>query len=325
MAYIQVAIGLVLLLVAGDYLVRGAVSIAARAGVSKLVIGLTIVAFGTSAPEMVVGIDAVLSGSPTLALGNVVGSNIANVLLVVGLPALIVPMACDAPKLGRNLIIMLVASVLFIGLAHSGSIDWRQGTVLLVFLFLFLLYSGMCAKTAPADAGPCSDFDEIPDEPDSYGLASIMVIGGLVGISFGADFLVQGSVTIARTYGIAEDVIGLTLVALGTSLPELATALMAAIRKHCDVAVGNVIGSNLFNILAIMGTSSLFGTIPVPDNFLEVDLWVMLGSSMLLIPFCRLRSKVGRLSGLLMLTMYGSYLYYLAIFTSRAAGIELQP
>jgi len=319
MAYIQVVAGLVLLVFAGDFLVRGAVSLAQRAGISTLIIGLTVVAFGTSAPELVVGIDAVLTGAPTLALGNVVGSNIANVLLVVGLPALIAPMTCTAPRLGRNLMIMLVATALFIGLAHSGSMGHQEGIILLAFLALFLTYSGLRAKTATCGGAVCDEESDIPDTPDSYMLAGALVVGGLLGLGIGADLLVKGAVKIAVSYGVSEAVIGLTLVALGTSLPELVTALVAAVRGHCDVAVGNVIGSNIFNLLGIMGVTSMVGNVPVPESFLQVDLWVMLVSSMLLIPFCTMRSRVGKGAGATMIALYIGYIVYLAHNAESAA------
>lgn len=319
MAYLQVIAGLVLLVFAGDYLVRGAVSLAQRAGISKLIIGLTVVAFGTSAPELVVGIDAVLKGSPTLALGNVVGSNIANILLVVGLPAMIAPMSCDAPRLGRNLLIMLVATALFIGLAHNGSFGFQEGAILFVSLVLFLVYSGMRAKHVPCALEQQEEFDEIQETPDSYKLATLMLLGGLIGLGVGADWLVIGAQEIARDFGVSEAVIGLTLVALGTSLPELVTAMVAAVRGHCDVAVGNVIGSNIFNLLGIMGITAMVGRVPVPNSFLEVDLWVMLAASMLLIPFCKLRSRIGKVSGIALVGMYIGYMVYLAHSDESAA------
>ncbi len=324
MAYIQVVAGLVLLVFAGDFLVRGAVSLAQRAGISKLIIGLTVVAFGTSAPELVVGVDAVLKGAPTLALGNVVGSNIANVLLVVGLPAIIAPMTCDAPRLGRNLVIMLVVTVLFIGLAFKGTLGADEGVVLLSFLALFLIYSGMRAKTIPATEQSMCSADDILEVPDSYALSAVLVIGGLIGLGIGADLLVVGAVDIAMSYGVSEAVIGLTLVALGTSLPELVTALVAAVRGHCDVAVGNVIGSNLFNLLGIMGITTIVGNVPVPDSFLEVDLWVMLASAMLLIPFCTMRSKVGKLAGVAMVGLYVGYIFYLSNSEGSAAAMGME-
>ncbi|WP_020399902.1 calcium/sodium antiporter [Kordiimonas gwangyangensis] len=324
MAYLQVVAGIVLLVVAGDFLVRGSVSLAMRAGISKLVIGLTIVAFGTSAPEMLVGVDAVLQGAPTLAIGNVVGSNIANALLVVGVPALLAPVACCAPKVGRNLAMMLIATALFIALSMDGKFAYMEGAILLVGLALFLGYSVMARKACPVEAAAqMAEMEELDRKPDGYGVALLCLFGGLAGLAIGADLLVIGSVQIATEFGIPEAVIGLTLVALGTSLPELVTCVMAAIRGHSDVAIGNVIGSNIFNILAIMGVAPLFGTIPVPETFLEVDLWVMLGSSLLLIPFVKIRKQVGRLGGIMMVALYIGYLVYLAHSTESAAVMGL--
>lgn len=319
MAYLEVVAGIVLLVVAGDFLVRGAVSLAQKAGVSTLVIGLTIVAFGTSAPELVVGVDAVLKGSPTLALGNVVGSNIANSLLVVGLPAIIAPMTCDAPRLGRNLMMMLGATLVFMWFAQSGSFSSSNGLVLLALLGMFLAYSAMRAKKCPTELEGLEEIEELEEHPIPYRKSWAMVVGGLFGLAIGADLLVVGSIELARAFGVSEALIGLTLIALGTSLPELVTAMVAAIRGHCDVAVGNVVGSNIFNILAIMGVATQFGTIPVPDSFLSVDLWVMLGASLLLIPFTKLRSQLGKFSGIVMVTLYVGYMFHLAHSADSAA------
>lgn len=319
MAYIEVVTGIVLLVVAGDFLVRGAVSLAHKAGISTLIIGLTIVAFGTSAPELVVGIDAVLKGSPTLALGNIVGSNIANSLLVIGLPAIIAPMTCDAPRIGRNLMMMVGATLIFIWFAYSGVFGFQQGLVLLVLLGLFLTYSGMRAKKCPSELEGLEEIEDVAEHPIPYRKSWAMVIGGLIGLAFGADLLVLGSIELARTFGVSEALIGLTLIALGTSLPELVTAMVAAIRGHCDVAVGNVVGSNIFNLLGIMGVSSMVGDIPVPDSFLEVDLWVMLASALLIIPFVRLRSSTGKMSGVALVGLYVGYMLYLANSAESAA------
>lgn len=319
MAYLEVVAGIVLLVVAGDFLVRGSVSLAQKAGVSTLIIGLTIVAFGTSAPELVVGIDAVLKDSPTLALGNVVGSNIANSLLVVGLPAIIAPMTCNAPRLGRNLLMMIAATLIFIWMAHTGTFTYIQGFIFLGLLALFLIYSGMRAKKCPTELEGLDEIEDIKEHPISYKRSIIMVLGGLVGLAVGADLLVVGSIELARAFGVSEALIGLTLIALGTSLPELVTAMVAAIRGHCDVAVGNVIGSNIFNILAIMGVSTMFGDIPVPDSFLKMDLWVMLGASLLLIPFTKLRAQGGKVSGLVMVALYVGYMVHLANSAESAA------
>lgn len=323
MAYLEVVAGIVLLVVAGDFLVRGAVSLAHRAGVSTLIIGLTIVAFGTSAPELVVGIDAVLKGSPTLALGNVVGSNIANSLLVVGLPALVAPMACSAPRLGRNMVMMLCASVVFIIFAQSGALNWGHGLVLLALLSAFLTYSGKRAQRCPQELDGIDEIEEIQEHPIPYRKSWTMVIGGLLGLAIGADLLVEGSIELARAFGVSEALIGLTLIALGTSLPELVTGMVAAVRGHCDVAVGNVIGSNIFNLLGIAGVSSLVGDIPVPESFLNFDLWVMLGSALLLVPFIRLRSQVGKFAGAILASLYVGYIVYLANSAESAAVMGL--
>lgn len=314
MAYFEVLAGLVILVIAGDFLVRGAVALAKHMGISTFVIGLTIVAFGTSAPELVVAIDAVLIGSPALAIGNVVGSNIANVLLVIGIPALIYPINCAGPRLTKNLMIMLAATLLFIfmGMATQGVFSTAQGIIFLAFLTLFLVYSALRAKAHPEQIVPVDEFDGIPLKEAGYGLSFTMIIGGMVGLVYGAEMLVDGAVVVAREWGINEEVIGLTLVAIGTSLPELVTALMAAIRRHHDVAVGNVIGSNLFNLLAVIGAATLFGDIPVPESFMKVDLWVMLAASIALLPYCHFKQNIGRFSGIGFLVAYGIYMVYLA-------------
>lgn len=316
MAYIQVVGGLVLLVVAGDFLVRGAVSMAGRLGIPQLAIAATVVAFGTSAPELVVGVDAVLSGVPTLALGNVVGSNIANVLIVVGLPALIYPMTCTAPRLTRNMVIMLAATSVFIYMAFQGAFERQDGILLVIGLISFLAYSTLRGRT-PGQTNCAEeammDFDMVGVEKEEpVWLSTVFVLFGLFGLGFGAHFLIEGSVVVAREWGVSEAVIGLTLVALGTSLPELVTAMVAAFRNHCDVAVGNVIGSNIFNLLGIIGISSLVGDIPVPTAFLELDLWVMFGASLALLPFAIFKARIGRIVGFIFLISYVTYIYMLA-------------
>lgn len=312
MAYFQVLGGLVLLVFAADFLVRGSVSLAQRLNVHSLVIGLTVVAFGTSAPELLVGIDAVLTDAPTLALGNVVGSNIANVWLVLGVPAVIAPMACNAPKFTRNMLIMLAATGAFIALAYTGAFEWWSGVILLVLLAGFIRYTGRRTESAIDYEMVLAEIEGVPDEPDSKNVAIALIAGGIIGLVVGAHILVQGSVEIARDMGVSEALIGLTLVAIGTSLPELVTAIVAALRGHCDVAFGNVIGSNIFNLLGIIGVSSLIGTIPVPDFFLEIDLWVMALASLSLLPFALMRRHIGRKSGIAFCLTYVSYIVWLA-------------
>lgn len=311
-AFFQLLGGLVLLIYAGDSLVRGAVSLSRRLNIPPMIVGLTVVAFGTSAPELVVGIDAVLTGSPTLALGNVVGSNIANIWLVVGLPALIAPMICHAEKCRRIMFTMLAVTVLFIALAFSGEFNIYTSMILLGALAVFLYFS-TTGKTKDGTYEEILDeIDGLPVRPDPFRLCAVLILAGIVGLSIGAHFFVMGAVELAFMLGVPEAVIGLTLVALGTSIPELVTAIAASIRRQCDVAIGNILGSNIFNLLAIIGISSLFGDIPVPKGFLEFDLWIMLLAALTFLPFAFFGKNVGRFSGLMFCGAYVLYIIFLA-------------
>ena len=310
-----VVVGLGVLLLAGDALVRGAVNLSLRLGVPALIVGLTVVAFGTSAPELLVSVKAVLAGVPALALGNVVGSNTANVLLVLGVPALIaaVPVARD---LLRDYLGMMAATALFVGLAVLGPIGWPQALVLLAGLALMLGDALMRARAHRAANGIVAAAPEALEgaEPDMpWWKIGVFTGLGIVGLPLGAELLVDGSVGIATTLGVSEAVIGLTLVAVGTSLPELATTVMAAIRREAGVALGNVLGSNMFNLLGIIGVAGLVGTIPVPAEMLVRDLWVMVGASALLGWFVLKGRPIGRVWGLAMVLLYGGYLALLAL------------
>ncbi|MFZ5609117.1 MAG: calcium/sodium antiporter [Pseudomonadota bacterium] len=313
MDYFLVAAGLTLLVLSGDGLVRGAVSLSQRLGVPPLAIGLTVVAFGTSAPELVVGIDGVVAGVPTLTLGNVVGSNTANILLVIGVPALIQPIRFATPGLTRNVLYMLGASMLVIALGATGAIAYWHGFILVTLLGVFIVESFYRARRDPRLAAETlSDFDALPLRPYDWPVTLLLVVGGLAGLILGAHWLIDGSVAIARRLGVPEAFIGLTLVAIGTSLPELATALIAAFKGHADVAVGNVVGSNIFNLMGILGLSSLFGRIPVTPQFLAFDFWVMLAASLVLLPLALRRGVLGRLGGLAFIVIYVSYIAWLA-------------
>lgn len=316
MAYIEVIAGLILLVIAGDILIRGAVSVAENFGLSKLVIGLTVIAFGTSAPELVVGIDAGLAGVPTLALGNVVGSNIANILLVVGLPAIFYPFVTDSGEVRRNYYIMLGGTALFMLLCSMGPLTHFHATLLLILLAAFLgnsymlgrKYNDRLEQDQKIAQDAYADLDELPDEPLKTPRATVYVIIGLLGLAFAADILVSGGVSIARTFNVSEAVIGLTIIAVGTSLPELVTAVMAARHGHGDVAIGNIIGSNIFNLYAIMGGTAFVADVPIPDSFLKFDLWVMALASAALIPFIQWKIRFNRVIGL---TFFGAYIVYL--------------
>ncbi|WP_111429776.1 calcium/sodium antiporter [Rhodobacteraceae bacterium DSL-40] len=314
MEIVQALAGLVILIFAGDLLVRGAVALSLRLGVPTMVVGLTIVAFGTSLPELLVSIDATLSGAPAIALGNVVGSNITNVLLVLGVPAVMATVPPSGPGTSRNFAIMLAASVLLILLCAFGPLGYFHALVLLSFLAFVLFDMVREARRDPSHVA--EEVSEHFTPMAGWKIAGALALG-LVGLPLGASLLIDGAVGIARALGISEAVIGLTLVAVGTSLPELATTVMAAVRRHADVAMGNVLGSNLFNILAILGITSLFGPLPVGEEFLTRDLWVMLGASLLLAPFILRHRPIGRMAGIAFLVIYAAYY---ALLFSHAGG-----
>ncbi|WP_170589372.1 calcium/sodium antiporter [Ruegeria arenilitoris] len=315
-AWLLSGLGLLILLLAGDALVRGAVNLSLRLGVPALIVSLTIVAFGTSAPELLIAIKAIEENAPGIALGNVVGSNTANILLVLGLPALLATIHSSECNTRRNYVFMLLASVLFIGLAFYGEFNLFSGAILLAGLALILLNA---FREAHAHRNSCSEEQDLealevleeadPDMP--YWKVSLYLVLGLIGLPMGAHLLVDNATIIARTYGVSETVIGLTLVAVGTSLPELATTVMAALRRQADVALGNVIGSNMFNLLGIVGIATLFGRIPVDPEFLQFDLWVMLGSSLLLIPFVFFKQDITRVWGFILTLLYVTYVVIL--------------
>lgn len=319
LAYFEVVVGLVLLVVAGDIMVRGAVSIAANLGVSKLVIGLTVIAFGTSAPELVVGIDAALSGVPTLALGNVVGSNIANILLVIGLPAIFYPFICDSGEVRRNYYIMLGGTILFMVMCTMAPLTYIHAILLSILLLAFLINSYQLGKLDESQIQDdqkiadeaYDDLDELSDEPLKTSKASLYVFFGLAGLIYGAGVLVDGGVDIAKSFGVSEAVIGLTIIAIGTSLPELVTSIVAARKDHGDVALGNIIGSNIFNIYAIMAGTAFVTPVPIPQSFMHFDLWVMLLSSAALLPFLIWKIRFTRVTGLVFTGVYIIFLWTL--------------
>lgn len=306
MDLIFAATGLVLLVFAGDMLVRGAVNLALRLGIPALIVSLTIVSFGTSAPELFIAVGAVLEGAPGIAIGNVVGSNTANILLVLGVPALFFGISTRYCNTGRSYLFMMIASLWFIALSYFGPLTWVHGLLMLGVLTAILLDQARAAR-AHVLAGP-DDSVEGADPSMPWWRIFLYLSLGLAGLPLGAHFLVNSAVNIATDLGVSETVIGLTLVAVGTSLPELATTIAAAMRRQADVALGNVIGSNMFNLLAIIGVASMFGDIPIEATFLNFDLWVMLAASVVLAPFVLMRFDMGRIVGLVFTALYIGYL-----------------
>lgn len=310
MMYLEVAGGLIILLFGGEVLVRGAITLAERLNIPKLIIGLTVVALGTSAPELVVSVEAALSGAPAIAVGNVVGSNIANVLLVLGLPALIFPVncACDGP-IRRNAALMVGATILFVALGWGHEFVAWQGVVMLLLLCGFLYISYYHARRF-GDSMAVELTEELEGgSPKSLWLANGFILTGLITLPLGSGLLVDGAISVAKTAGLSEAAIGVTLVALGTSLPELATSVMAAMHRHGDVALGNVVGSNLFNVLGIMGVTALVTPVPVPAQILHFDFWVLLGTTGLMFVFILRRREIGRVTGIICFALYGIYVF----------------
>ncbi|MBL4891757.1 MAG: calcium/sodium antiporter, partial [Rhizobiaceae bacterium] len=249
--YLWLVIGLTLLLVGGELLVRGAVGLAEKLKIPPLIIGLTIVSFGTSAPELFISVGAVLDGVGGIALGNVVGSNITNVMLVLGLPAMTMAILCDEEGISKNLVIMLAITIIFMGMMAKGSLERSDGLILLGLLCLFLYDQLRAARKARADAVKTTDYhDEVSVIPTSGWVIGGLLVAGIAALPVGAEFTVNAATTIAKSWHVPDEVIGLTILAIGTSLPELSTTLMASIRKSSSVALGNVVGSNIFNIAA---------------------------------------------------------------------------
>lgn len=308
------AAGLALLLGGGEFLVRGAVGLARGLGVSPLVVGLTIIAFGTSAPELVVSLQAALGGHPDIVLGNVVGSNIANILLVIGAAAALRAVRVGPGLLRRDGLVLAAATAGFAGVCLLGDLGRAVGAAMLAALAGYTVWSFYAARRR----GPGADSaaaEEPESAPRNAWAALALTAAGIAGVLIGARLLVESAVDIARAAGLSEAVIGLTLIALGTSLPELATAVMAALRGHAAIAVGNALGSNLFNMLGIAGATALVAPVPVPPEIAERDLWVMLAVTALLFLAMRGERKIPRAEGA---AAIGAYLLYIAAVTVAA-------
>lgn len=307
----QFAAGFVLLLFGAEFLVRGAVSLARRLNVSPMIIGMTIVAYGTTAPELVVSLQAAIDGLPGISVGNVVGSNIANILLILGVSAVIFPIVVNPRAVYRDAAMMGGSAVLFTALALSGYIERWQGALMVMLLIGYSLYAFRTERKRgkandPGDI-PEELADEFKDAPQATWLSVLSVVGGIAAVVAGAKLLVTAAVFTARALGVGEEIIGLTIVAVGTSLPELATATVAALRKHSEVAVGNIMGAGMYNLLAIMGLVALAAPIPVPPQILAFDLWFMLAVTALLLFLLLWRNGLSRPVGAVFLAGFVAY------------------
>lgn len=309
------ALGLVGLFFGGQWLVTGSSRLARSLGISALIVGLTVVAMGTSAPELLVSLDAALRGSPDIAVGNIVGSNIANIGLILGLAGLIYPISVHVNLLRREIPIMVVVTVAVFVMFLDGVISQFEGLLLVGGMIAFLVFMVVSArKEQKVDHHIPEDEDIIPPANINRLLELGRVALGLVVLVVGAQFTVDSAVNMARTFGVSELIIGVTLVAVGTSLPELVTSVMAAIRKESDIAIGNIVGSNIFNILAILGLTTFIQPIPVAGQIVRFDGLVMIAFAVLLVPFV-LNRRLGRRESAIFL---GAYIVYVIVSAASA-------
>lgn len=313
MAWISLAAGLVLLLAGGDALVRGAVAVATRLNISALIVGLTIVGFGTSTPELAASVKAVLNGSTEIAVGNVVGSNTANILLILGLTALVRPILCARNAIFRDGMVAALAAALLIGVALTGTLSRLAGAAFIILLGAYVMTTYLMERAGNSGSAQLhrGEADILPPAPGNIWVAVSLVAAGIAGVVFGASLLIDGALVISRAAGIPEAVIGLTLVAVGTSLPELAVSVIATIKRQGDVAFGNIVGSNIFNILGILGVAALIQPLTIPTQFLRLDMWVMAAATLALLVFAFTGARLNRWEGGLFLTAYCVYLWIL--------------
>ncbi len=316
---VLLTLGLVMLIGAGDALVRGAVAMSLRLAIPAVIISATVVGFGTSAPELLITVEAALAGADGIAIGNVVGSNIANVFLVLGAPALVTTLTGSGPEARRSLYIMLGATAVFSALILGGTL-WRWAGALLAGICVCMIVdsarSGFAARARSEEvrserevAAELAELEEVDPHMALWKILALIAIG-IVGLALGADFLITGARGIADQFGVSEAVVGLTIVAVGTSLPELATTMSAAFRREADVAIGNVIGSNIFNITGIIGIAALASPLAVPAAIPVRDLPWMVGASLLLTAYVLLRRDISRPVGGAFLAIYAVYIYH---------------
>jgi cation:H+ antiporter len=316
MTLVYLVLGLVFLVAGGELLVRGAVQLAQKFRISPLLIGLTLVGFGTSTPELVTSLQAAFAGSPGIAVGNVVGSNIANILLILGVSALIFPVAVAKDTFRRDGLVLAIATLLCLGAILIGRLEVWLGLVFVAALAGYILFA--FRQERQANAAQAASTGEAPADAPKVSailiaLDALFVVGGLVLTIFGARFLVTGAIDLARMANISETIIGLTIVAVGTSLPELVTSVMAALRKHSDIAFGNIVGSNIYNILGILGVTAIVKPIDVPPQIAGFDVWIMIGATVLLFLAAMSRWRIARAEGGVMLGAYVAYTVWLGL------------
>lgn len=307
MEYLLTVVGFVILVGSGKFLVTGSVSLASYLKISKLVIGVTVVAFGTSAPELLVSMQAALKGHPEMAIGNVVGSNISNIALVLAITAIILPIPVSRNSMRIDWPIMMGVSLLFLLFARDFELSRLEGIVFNLILVVFVIFSIRSSRKKLQ----LIDADLHPKPEKSILVSLVMIILSCVGLFFGADLLVDNVSIIAVNLGVSERAIAVTVIAVGTSLPELVTSVMAAIQKESDISVGNIIGSNIFNILSVLGITAIIKPIIISEEFIRVDILWMLGISFLMFILLRpwKQAFLSRIDGVILLSSYFAYVY----------------
>lgn len=314
MSLLFVLVGFAALIVGGELFVRGAVAVALRLGLSPMLIGLTLVGFGTSLPELVTSVDAALIGSPGIAIGNVVGSNIANILLILAVAILIAPITVSAATFKRDGSVLAAVTLLCLVIVLGGSLSRAAGGACLAGLLAYLLFMVVGERRAAASAANdrAADPHDLPGGHTSLPSSLVFLLLGLIATIGGAHLLVGGAVKLASGLGVSESLIGMTIVAVGTSLPELVTSVIAARKGQHDVAFGNIIGSNIFNVLGIMGVTALVSPIQVPVEIAAFDVWVMVGASVMMVAMAITGWRLSRLEGGVLFACYLGYLAYSA-------------
>ncbi len=311
-AVIKLLAGFILLFFGGDWLVDGGVALARRFRISPLVIGMTIVAFGTSAPELLVSMISAIKGSAGIAMGNVLGSNIANIGLILGLTAMLCPIPTQNRKVSANGLIMILASLLVLVFSLNNGIGRTEGLMLFAGIVIFTVISIKLGRTGNEPQSDIQDQQQVREM--SVAVALLLIVLSCAMLAFGADFMVDGATTLAKSIGVSDKVIGLTIVALGTSLPELAASIAAALKKEIDISIGNIIGSNIFNLMCVLGVSASIRPIPFDYMPYRTDFIIMFAFSaglILLIQPWKAQGKLGRISGIIMFVAYALYAWSL--------------
>ncbi len=308
MGYLFLIIGIIALLIGGESLVRGSVGIALRLKISSLVIGMTVVSFGTSAPELLVSLSSVLNGMDDVAIGAVIGSNISNLGLVLGITVLIFPIVVSKDTIKIDWPLMMVASLLFYFLSFDRLISSYEGVLFVCILLAFSIWLVLKSRKQGKKL-----YEEGVNQfvaKNAFYKDVIFLIIGVVGLYFGAEWLIKGVVIVGNEFNISQKFISVTVVAFGTSIPELVTSAVAAYRKETDISIGNLIGSNVFNILAILGVTAVFKPIAISDSIMEFDVYFLLGISLLVFPLMYFGRKINRIKGVVLLLFYSIYIYF---------------